>query len=258
MAKKSPPRPSAADAARRLVVLKYVIGYAVAGPPRDMLESLFEKWSADDRQKFSADAEARREQFWEPVRQSGLWQYVTPAERELAATTMVTMTAEQQIHASWRLESAHVLTWALGLTPHLLPFDVQADSELLKEIPSQDLPRFFSSARLRDARQIDQARELAELWHWRSRTRQLIEQGDKFPPELQTSPPGFKSFDDIVRFTARNLAEEGRMQPLDEDFPVRGKPYRNLSDEEWSEVRSITMERHLALNWLCGYAPGND
>jgi hypothetical protein len=51
--------------------------------------------------------------------------------------------------------------------------------------------------------------------------------------------------------------EEGRFEVIDEDFAVHGKAYRDLSPEEWSEVRSITLERHFALNWLCGYAPNN-
>ena len=32
---------------------------------------------------------------------------------------------------------------------------------------------------------------------------------------------------------------------------------RDLTEEEWREVTSIAAERHFALNWLCGYAPGN-
>ena len=56
-------RPSPEDAARRLVVLKYVVVYALTSPPRDMLRKLFEKWSADDRRKFTSDADAKRDEF---------------------------------------------------------------------------------------------------------------------------------------------------------------------------------------------------
>ena len=42
-----------------------------------------------------------------------------------------------------------------------------------------------------------------------------------------------------------------------DDFPAKGKAYRDLTAEEWSELRSITAERHYALNWLCGRAPKN-
>jgi len=44
---------------------------------------------------------------------------------------------------------------------------------------------------------------------------------------------------------------------IDEDFPAFGRAYRDLSSDEWAAVKSIAMERHFALNWLCGYAPEN-
>lgn len=44
---------------------------------------------------------------------------------------------------------------------------------------------------------------------------------------------------------------------VDRDFAAQGKAYRDLTDDEWSEVQSISIERHLALNWVCGYAPNN-
>jgi Domain of unknown function (DUF4272) len=253
-----PPGPSAEDAARRLVVLKYVVVYALTSPPRDMLRMLLQRWSADERQKFTADGEAKRDEFWQPLHQAGLWQYVSPAERELAGTTVVTMTAQQQVDASWRVESAQVLMWALGLIPRLPPYDKQASHDVLKQIPCGDIAGFVSSARMRNGSEIDRARADAELWHWRSRTRQLIEEGREFPADKQTRAAGFNSYDDIVRFSVRKLAEEGRISPIDGDFPVQGEAYRNLSADDWSVVRSITVERHFALNWLCGYAPEND
>ena len=66
---------------------------------------------------------------------------------------------------------------------------------------------------------------------------------------------GFSCFDDIVRRSAEFHAADGLFVAIDEDYPVFGKAYRDLSDEEWAKVRSITMERHFALNWVCGYAP---
>lgn len=69
---------------------------------------------------------------------------------------------------------------------------------------------------------------------------------------------GFQSYDDIARFAARKAAEAGTIPPcVEDDFPANGKAYRDLTAQEWSEVRSITVERHFALNWLCGYAPDN-
>jgi len=224
-----------------------------------MLVTLFQQWSADDRIRFEADSETRRNEFWQPLRETALWKCIAPSERELAQTTIVTMSPQQQVNATWRMEAAQVLMWALGLVPELPPYDTQADHDLLKQLPTGDIPRFVSSARLRSEPEIDRARDDAELWHWRSRTRELIEEGAEIAAHEQAKAAGFRSYDDIVRFTSRKLSEEGRIRTsIDEDFPARGKAYRKLSADEWSEVRSITMERHFALNWLCGYAPSNE
>ena len=118
---------------------------------------------------------------------------------------------------------------------------------------------FAASARLRDATTIENARELAELWHWRSRTRECIEQNQPFP-EIPAKPgaPQLRSFDDVVRMTAKSAEETGMaLETIDEDFKVSGKAFRSLSAPEWSEVGSIIVERHFALNWSCGRAPGN-
>ena len=228
-------------------------------PPREMLRTLLKQWSPEDRRKFTAEAEDRREEFWQPLRDAGLWDCVSPRERELATTTIATMTAQQQVNASWRIEALQVLMWALGFTAHLPPYDTQASHDLLKEIPLGEMSRLLSYAQLRGQSEIEQARSLAELWHWRSRTRQLIEECAEFPADEEAGTAGFGSFDDIVRFTACRLSEEGRIPPcIDQDFPARAKAYREMSAQEWSNVRSVTVERHFALNWLCGYAPANE
>jgi len=42
--------------------------------------------------------------------------------------------------------------------------------------------------------------------------------------------------------------------PIGSDFPAMGKPYRDLSLEEFAILTSIAQERHKALNWLCGFS----
>lgn len=258
MTKDLGPRPLATDVAKRLIILKYVIVYALTAPPRDVLKQLFRQWSAKDREDFEAEAILGREKHWQRLRQTEIWNAVSPIERELADTTIVSMTHEQQLNASWRMESACVLMWSLGMIPSLPRYDEQASHDPLKRAASEGIDQFLTAARLRDPVEIDFVRSDAELWHWRSRTRQLIDEGRKFPADEKTRAAGFESYDDVVRFTARKQFERGRIaECTEEDFVAFGKAYRNLTTDEWSEVRSITMERHYALNWLCGYAPGN-
>ncbi len=250
-------RPSAEEVAKRLLALKYVVGYAMITPPRDVLMQWFENWDESERIKFEHDAQVMRDKYWERLRALRLWSVLSPQEREFATTTMLTMTHQEQLNAMWRIEAVQVLMWALGLVPSLPPYDTQASLDLLKEIPSEEIGEFVKSVRLLPNVEIDQARDLAELWHWRSRTRQLIEEGRTFDPDPKMKAAGLETFDDIVRFTANRCKEEGLLDVIDEDFAVHGKAYRDLTPEEWSVVRSITVERHFALNWLCGYAPNN-
>ena len=257
--KKRNSRPTAEDAARRLVILKHVVASALVAPPRDMLQQMTAQWGADDHEKFRQQAEAQRDQLWGGLREARLWDHLSPREQEHAKSTMVTMTGQQQVDASWRMEAAQTLMWALGMVPELPAYDTMASHDLLKQIPSRDMLPFVQSARLREKAELDGARDTAEFWHWRSRTRELIERGDAFPDAPQMKAAGFHSYDDVVRFSARNGAQERTIPPcVGDDFPARGKAYRDLSEEEWSEVRSITAERHFALNWLCGRAPNNN
>jgi len=249
-------RPSAKQAAKRLLILKYVAGYALAAPPRAMLTQWSQNWSDKDRAEFARKVDANRDKIWGQVRALGLWDETSLLERELSKTTALTMTHQQQVNASWRIEAAQTLMWALGLLADLPPYGTQAGHELLAAIPSQDA-KFVKSARLHPQETIDKARDLAEFWHWRSRTRQLIEEGRALNPDPKMRAAGFETFDDIVRFSANASHEKGELDVIDGDFAVGGKAYRDLSAEEWDEVRSITVERHFALNWLCGYAPNN-
>jgi hypothetical protein len=62
----------------------------------------------------------------------------------------------------------------------------------------------------------------------------------------------------MLKMTSSKAAEAGDFEaPIDGDFPAFGKPYRDLTEAEFSVAMSIALERHRALNWLCGYAPGN-
>jgi hypothetical protein len=256
--KKRSSRPSSEDAARRLVILKHVVASALVGPPRGMLREMSAEWGKDQRADFQQQAEAQRDQLWRTVRDAGLWQYVSGREQLQAESTIATMTEQQQAHASWRMEAVQTVMWALTMVPELPAYDTMASHDLLTRIPVRDVAEFIRCARLKEQTELDRARETAELWHWRRRTRELIERGDPFPADETMKAAGFHSYDDIVRAAARNGEQDGTIpRCIDDDFPAKGKAYRDLTAEEWAEVGSITMERHYALNWLCGYAPDN-
>lgn len=250
------PYPSTQAAFFRLLILKKVVGYAFAAPPRSMLQEMLQRWSEDDVKKFTESAIAQRENYWGPLEKLAQWEdLATPKERELAASTIVTMTGQEQTNALWRIEAIQVLLWSLGKLDALPPLDKRASMDLLKDVPNHPDPSYIATLRPRSREELEGARLLAELWHWRSRTRTLTENGTPVPDGLKAK--GIQTFDDVVKMTADIAEEKGTVEVVDHDFAISGKPYRNLTADEWSQVRSATVERHFTLNWLCGYAPGH-
>lgn len=56
-----------------------------------------------------------------------------------------------------------------------------------------------------------------------------------------------------MRLAVNAARERGDVHAvIGDDFAVKGTSYAELSLEELSEVRSISVERYRALNWLCG------
>ncbi len=246
-------KPSTPDVAKRLLILKYVVVQTLALPPQDLLQNLFSQWSKEEQRDFTSGFGERSKQVISSLKSNKLWNLMTREEQEFIQSIPPKTKFQQHLNAMWRLESAAVLMWALGLITDFPAFDNQSDPEILKQIPHEDISKFINGSTLLSDGEIERKRSLAELWHWRSRTRRLVEEKRTPSPEL-----GFGSFEQIVQQVANEAYKQGDLpQVNDNDFPARDKSYRDLTEEEWSEVRSITIERHHALNWICGYAKGN-
>lgn len=249
--------PDPEQVARRLLALKAVIVSALTAPPPQFLTALAQS-KPEDSQKLTQGDKNRQADLCRRLREGTIWEEVTVSERAFLESDLFAVTDRQRINFSWRAESALVLQWALGLSESLPAYDVQTNPDFLKSIPGKEVTAFIQEAQLRPPEEIAAARELAEFWHWRSRTRQLIEQGGTLNPTRRMVKAGITSYDDVVRQAARGTTAIGpKPSMFDEDFLALGKAYRDLTPQEWSLVRSITMERHFALNWLCGYAPDN-
>jgi hypothetical protein len=143
------------------------------------------------------------------------------------------------IDGVWRGEALGTLLWALELAelpPYDRPFATGA-------VAAADL----GAARLRSDDEVDAEREAARLWHWRARTSQLQ------ASEAIELPEQFSTFDQLVAATAMRGHEQGLLPaPIRGDFQAFGKVYRHLERPERAEAHSIAVERHQALNWLCG------
>jgi hypothetical protein len=246
-------KPSPLEVTKRLLILKYVVVQALALPPQDLLQKFYSQWSKEEQHKFSNDFAERTKLIVASLKSNKLWNLMTKEEQEFLQSTPPKVKFQYHLNAMWRLESVVALMWALGIINDFPPFDTQSNAELLNQIPHEDIDRFINNAKLLSDSVIEKKRSLAELWHWRSRTRQLVEEKNVPPAEL-----GFSSFNQIVQEVANEAYKQGDLsQVMDNDFLAKDKAYRDLTNEEWSEVRSITMERHHALNWMCGYAQNN-
>jgi hypothetical protein len=143
------------------------------------------------------------------------------------------------VDAVWRGEALGTLLWALQLA-ELPPYDHPFSA---KEV----VPVDPGSGSLRDDEEIELERESARLWHWRARTGELQASGGI------ALPPRFASFDQLIAATAMRGYEQGLLPaPMRGDFRAYGKVYRHLSPHQRLEAHSIAVERHHALNWLCG------
>ena len=143
------------------------------------------------------------------------------------------------VDAIWRGEALGTLLWAVQLV-ELPPYDTAFEAE---EVAGVDV----NGAELREVDEIELECESARLWHWRARTTGLQAAGAVELPER------YANFDQLIAATAMRGYEQGVLPPpLRGDFRAYGKVYRHLTPEEHAEALSIALERHHALNWLCG------
>ena len=148
---------------------------------------------------------------------------------------------DMYIDASWRVESLGVIVWALGLLPRLPGFDEPFGDELADVLDIESWESLVAEAKLRSASEIDRMRDLAALWNWRA----------------QIGTPPYESEEDEVDVSeeAKSAHAIGMVSTLiSGDLAVRGRAYHEISEDELEELGSIALERHYALNWLCGFA----
>lgn len=244
--------PNARAVMERAIILKYLFVKALATPPREFLAACKKRWSKDEWNKFVGDERNRNLQLVERLNRSGLWNAMGEEECTFMKATSEEVTLQKQVDMSWRVESAVCLLWALGHVAELPPYDQQADAELTNQLPKESLSALLTKAALRPHETIEKQRDIAELWHWRSRTRQLQESKHKF-----ALPAGATIEQIIEKASARATAGGLIPRSIGNDFPAFGKAYRDISAEEYTQSTSIAAERHRAFNWLCGCAPEN-
>lgn len=211
----------------RALCLKALVSFALGWPDAVTLSRL----KPDEVKKANQDSD----RFWELVRSSGVYGALTPAEADFAAQRLPGVSQHDVMQYSWRIEAYKTLLWAASVVDQLGPYFELAEPELTALKAAQ----IRSMARLRSETELSRKLQIAELWHWRSRTRELDLEDDCNLAE-----------------TARAALERGDLsEVVDGDFGVRGIPYAELSERDFATVSSISRERHYALSWVCGEVP---
>jgi len=245
--------PDAADVMKRAIILKCLIVRALAVPPDEFLQECRAQWSEEEWNSFVSAERSLAAENVRRLHDERLWGQMDADERNFMEAPLTDVTPQARIDASWLAEGAMCLLWALGFVAEILPYDRQAEVELTNTVPKEPVLVLVKKAELRSAGLIEKQRSVAELWHWRARTRQLQESG-----QVTNVLAGKYTVSEVLQISSRTASDNGDCPPpIDGDFPAFGKAYRDLTKQEFSAAMSIAMERHRAFNWLCGYAPGN-
>jgi hypothetical protein len=156
--------------------------------------------------------------------------------------------AQDILEALWRVEALGVLLWALSLLREIPAYDHFFDVvEVQSRLRDLSTPgELILKATLRPQPEIEAARRLAELWHWRAAIVGIKAEDANLPLGL--------TFKDLAGFNASAAHERGEIgPPIDGDFPAAGKAYADLGPEELTFMTGVATQRHFALNWLCGF-----
>jgi hypothetical protein len=135
------------------------------------------------------------------------------------------------------MECVVVTAWALGLIDAVPLFDQMAgDWGVLEPFNTPSKVEALSQqVRHRSFAELDAFLTEAERWHWCAR---------------QAEPYSSRPFTDRLRQTMRVA--------LGRPVALFGMPYHELTNEQFSQARSIAMEPHRAIKWIWDGEPWDD
>jgi hypothetical protein len=249
MASRLNKNPRAASVMKRALILNAVFITGMTTPAVGSARKDFLDWILRKRSLAWGPSGQSSSLLVTDLKTAGLWPEVEEDEQELLLSDQVS--ARQRINASWLAESITCLLWSLRMISDLPHYDWEADASLFSQLRSDSMTELIKHAKIRPKKEIERQRQIAELWHWRARTRFLLESGDS-----DGQPAGGPTIEQIIERVATRGSRSGRLpEPIARDFPARGMPYCDLSPGEFATLTSIAQERHKAFNWLSGCSP---
>lgn len=218
---------------------KFIFVKDLSIPPPESIARCKNRWSGDEWNRFLEDMRNQNTDLVERLRRRGSWKGMDRQERNFMEAGVVEITQRGRIDASWRREAMVCLLWTLGCTSNPLAVGQPADPKLSNRLPADFVETLVGNAVLRSHDSIERQCDVAELWHWRSRTRCLQESGHKLAISEDMA------FEKIIRLASPRAAADGDMPaPIGDDFPAFGKAHRDLINERYSPATSVAQERH--------------
>ncbi len=171
---------------------------------------------------------------------------------------------------SERVEAVGVLLWALSVQekfpgyhePFPLP-DLQPllgwpanavmapHSDKLAGFPYDGSDLLRGITQLRPVESLRAQRAAAECWLWRTNMAAV--------QRAQPTPPPGHDYGMLIGIAAEEAHAAGAIaRPVQNDFPLNGKPFTKAPESVQSRCAQLVASRHLALDWLCGYATAWD
>lgn len=188
-----------------------------------------------------ADDKARRLTGW--FEGLGLDEEAEADEIRRLRTAPGKLDDRSMIDGSWRFEGLGVLAWALGVF-ELPRYDTLVDpGDLLASVAFLDAARaheLLETAELRSPEVLDERRRQILAFHWRMRDY-----------SLRPRAMDFLDFGENCWF---GPLEMSWAETVDGDLALAGVPISAAPEEVVGRCSSLAMERHVAINWLCGWS----
>ncbi len=170
-----------------------------------------------------------------------LSEFATEGERARHARPAGRWSEVEIINDSWDREAASMVAWAVGLVMKAPAWNESmswpSESDDFYEFPES--ATWHGELALRDPEAIEQLAQTYEVIHWRLR-----------------------SVDDLgyAKKLLKRASQLGQITlAKDEDLALSdGRSIAEVSQDEMGTLVSIVVERHQALNWLCGQDPDWD
>lgn len=259
-------RPTAREVAERAIVVNAAYSFR------------FHPHSGEKASK-TAIRELEKEQLrtlrW--LQSTELWSAANEWEQRVFESPVGSLTPEDLAIIQSQRDELSALLFGLGIEEALSQSArSRSNSRAVAAVPAlgQSVDAFIAKASLRPVEELQRARDVADLWFLRASVQERVDAESLPPPEhlddmaeeirenllsIGLTPDPIDDsrafYHELIRFTAHWAHQENLApQPVQDDLPVDGRPYRSLDKTSRTVLATRAEERVKTLNWLLGKA----